>query len=799
MIMKYFDAFLKKLKTDRNTFVTYVLSLIAVYIVVDRIAEMLMIIFTGICVSYWGPVKYTLALADVVFAFYISYSSKFMRDKQVKLSFFYTYAVALYIVALSMFVQWWNHFCWLIIFSVPNYSYIITTFYDLIRPAFSAFGWYLPLITFYPLFKWLYTVVNDTLFIKESIWDYPGIDLSDKSIGWGPYTAEMFLCIDRETGKTIKIAESRRFESMLVVGVSGSGKTSMIYEPMIARDIEKKFFYQETAKEMAYAALRTGIATLDSPYSNEYINDNFSLNMLSPSSGKEKIYRTFFSKMIYNYDGEKTVYKNLGFTYVAPDIESIDKMIDVAKNFNVKYNIIDPNNPDSIGLNPFSYEDPMKTAIAISSIIKRMYQSEEVPNFGSHDEAYMQNITTQAIENLVLILKDGYPLLHNGDIPTLEDLLELMSDFDATEAFCESIKDFEEIKEKYKIQLNYFKKTFYKDAAGRDETHKYLTGAASTLENLLRYNGIRTILCNRTNNLNYDHALANGEVTFVCTRRGDLGPVIHRAFGLFFLLLMQQSVLSRPGNEKTRIPHFLYIDEFPPFICKATEDIFTLYRKYRVGTIISAQNLSQLGTENDYNFRQTILANCITKVVFGANTPEDNAWYELEFGEKRRWTFTHDYKTDQGKYDPTYKGIYWKWIPNFKAGKFNSLKFKFIIYKVKDLKGKNQVGQAKIDFMESRYKEKQKIKTYNFGKFTSGIATNTNTSKSKFSDKFNPSNVNFHENPNNPNDMEPIQTNTSDLNYKFNDEDAITSYNNNININLPNKDNKNNNNNNSDK
>jgi len=349
MIMKYFDAFLKKLKTDRNTFVTYVLSLIAVYIVVDRIAEMLMIIFTGICVSYWGPVKYTLALADVVFAFYISYSSKFMRDKQVKLSFFYTYAVALYIVALSMFVQWWNHFCWLIIFSVPNYSYIITTFYDLIRPAFSAFGWYLPLITFYPLFKWLYTVVNDTLFIKESIWDYPGIDLSDKSIGWGPYTAEMFLCIDRETGKTIKIAESRRFESMLVVGVSGSGKTSMIYEPMIARDIEKKFFYQETAKEMAYAALRTGIATLDSPYSNEYINDNFSLNMLSPSSGKEKIYRTFFSKMIYNYDGEKTVYKNLGFTYVAPDIESIDKMIDVAKNFNVKYNIIDPNNPDSIG------------------------------------------------------------------------------------------------------------------------------------------------------------------------------------------------------------------------------------------------------------------------------------------------------------------------------------------------------------------------------------------------------------------------------------------------------------------
>ena len=99
--------------------------------------------------------------------------------------------------------------------------------------------------------------------------------------------------------------------------------------------------------------------------------------------------------------------------------------------------------------------------------------------------------------------------------------------------------------------------------------------------------------------MNYDKSLENGEITFVCTRRGDLGASIHKAFGLFFLLLMQQSVLSRPGNENNRIPHFLYVDEFPPFVCKATEDIFTLYRKYRVGTIISSQNLSQFGAEKE--------------------------------------------------------------------------------------------------------------------------------------------------------------------------------------------------------
>ena len=158
--MKYIDMFLKKLKTDRNTFATYVLTLISVYITIDRIAEILFIMFSGISVSYWGPIKYTLAMSCVVFAFYFSFASKFVEDKNTKLQFFYTYAVILYIIVVSMVVQWINQFGWILLFSVPNYSYIITTFMDLIKPAFSAFAWYIPVCSFFPLFKWLYTRFN---------------------------------------------------------------------------------------------------------------------------------------------------------------------------------------------------------------------------------------------------------------------------------------------------------------------------------------------------------------------------------------------------------------------------------------------------------------------------------------------------------------------------------------------------------------------------------------------------------------------------------------------------------------
>ena len=40
--MKLIDKFLKKLNTSRNTFVTYVLTLISFYLAIDRIVEMLL-------------------------------------------------------------------------------------------------------------------------------------------------------------------------------------------------------------------------------------------------------------------------------------------------------------------------------------------------------------------------------------------------------------------------------------------------------------------------------------------------------------------------------------------------------------------------------------------------------------------------------------------------------------------------------------------------------------------------------------------------------------------------------------
>lgn len=760
--MKIFDKFLKWLKTDRNTFLTYTLSLITIFILVDRLVEFFLIVFTGVSSTYWGPIAYAFALLCPIFAFLFSGSSKFIKSDDDKMGWFYAYCISLYILFITMLTEWCNELCWLGLISLPGYSEIATNFSYLIKPALSSIALYLPLTTISFFFRKLYTMVNDTKDIRDSIFDYEGINLSDKTVGWGQYTNEIFIGTDKDHGNAVKIPEAKRFESTLVVGISGSGKTSLIFEPWVAQDIDKKYFFKEMAKSMAFASLRTGLATLDAPYDNDYINSHFTLNMLKPVPSRAKLYKSYMKNLIYVDSGSNLVYRDLGITYMAPDVETIDRVRGVAKNFGIPVNIIDPDDSASLGLNPFAFDDPTQTAIAISTVLKGLYTDKNPET----EAAYRENLTSQILENLTILLKLIYPKMNEGKLPNIEDLFKLLSNFDLVEKMCKILESDPELAEKYNMQLTYFKKNFYSDSPNRAEMEKVVAIPIAQLDTLLRYPGVKSILCNRVNNINYDKALKNGEVTLVCTRRGDLGESAHKAFGLFFLLLMQYSVLRRPGSESTRIPHFLYIDEFPDFICSATESIFTIYRKYKIATVVSAQSLDQLRRRGE-KLANIIISNCSNKIVFGNNSPEDNEWWSKELGEKKEWSFTNAYDTAKGEYDPKYTGIKYGYKLKYQPGKVQSLKFKSCMYKVKNVKGKIENGTAKLDFLGSKYKEAQAIKTYNFLKFTNGISEGENKKSKKFSLK----NSHFSDEEL---ENEPIKTDITNSNFLLDNDDAIT-------------------------
>lgn len=765
--MKYIDNFLKILKTDRNTFATYVLTLITVYLAVDRIVEMLFMVFTGVSISYWGPIQYTLALACPVFAYLFAPSSSFGKVKSEKVTLFYTFVIGLYIIALSMFTQWLNAAAWLLLISVPNYVDIITNFSNLVQPAFTALALYLPLVTFMPMIKWIILGVDDSKDMTRSLWDYKGISLSDTSKNHGAFTCDMFMFKDKESGKSIHFHEEKRYSSFLVCGGSGTGKTSLVFEPMIAKDLERKFFFREMGKEMGFTALKTGIATLNCPYDNDYLNENFSLNMITPTFSKESVYKTYMSKLILDSSSDKITYKNLGLSILSPDFEIMNHMIKVCKNFKFKYNIIDPVNPDSIGLNPFVYDSSDKIAITISSVLKTMY------NDAHHEieDAYREDVSRQAIENVAILLKEMYPRMHEGMLPNLEDMLKMLTNFELIEKMCEILAANEELAEKYSMQISYFKKNFYSNGVNKHDTEKSIVAAVSQLDNLLRLPGVKSILCNRTNNIDFDKSLANGEINFICSRRGDLGVYSSKAFGIFYLLSMQNAVLRRPGTEKTRVPNFLYIDEFPDYMCLATESIFTMYRKYRVGTTIAIQNITQLDSNRAKSLKDTILSNCANKIFLGGSTPEELDWWSKEFGTKREWTYGASMDMSKLEYDSKVSGVKWAWVPYFQAGKLNSMVFKNGCYKIKLDSGKSQVGEALLNFMDSKYNQPQSVKTYDFTRFSKNTVQ-SDDSESNSSTKFDFKNVKFDEGDNGTN---PVQTDTTDTDFLFDDNDPIIS------------------------
>lgn len=766
--MKIIDNFLKNLGVSRNTFATYILTLITIYLAVDRIVEFLLMLFTGVSYSYWGPIQYTLAFACPIFAFLFSGASEFASTKKKKVTLFYIYIIGLSIIAISMFTQWLNMGAWLLLIFNPGYVDLVTDFSDLIRPALTSITILFPVLIIPKIFKFLYFGVNDSLDMTRSIWDYGGIDLSDKKQGHGPYTCEVYLCQNSETAEQITIPEASRYQSMFVCGGSGSGKTSMVFEPLIARDLDRKFFFREVSKEMGFTALKTGIAVLNGPYDNDYLNTNFNLNLLLPTSGNEDVYKGYMKKMILDDSGEVT-YKNCGITVLSPDREISDHMISVCKNFGLSYNIIDPSDKNSIGLNPFVYDDTNKIAITISSVLRTMLDiSKDEPG-----ETYRESIIIQAIENMSILLKEMYPRMNQGMLPNLEDMLKMFTNFDLVEKMCEILANDDELKEKYSTQLSYFKKNFYKNGINRENTEKYIDVAISQLDKLLRLPGVKSILCNRHNNIDFDKSLANGDIIFVCTRRGDLGASSHKAFGLFFLISMQNAVLRRPGSEKSRVPNFLYIDEFPDFICKATEPIFTMYRKYKIGTTISAQNLEQLNVYNSKeNFKQTILSNCANKIFTGNASIEELEWWGSEFGQKREWSMQNSIDFDKMKYDSKHGGVEWKFVPYFKPGKLQSFGQKDCAYKIRDAKGKPMAGQGKLGYLESKYKEPKKIKTFDFGKYSDGVTTETEDEENGIitKKKFNPKKVDFIDERN---EIDPVQTNTTDSSYLFDNEDAI--------------------------
>lgn len=728
---------LKPLKINTNTFFAYIFGLLTIYFTIDRACELVSLIFTGQLVNYWTPIQYALVYFCIVAGYQVTCGSPLNTTIRHPLKFFMFYSICGHVIVFTMASQWINEALWFVCMHFSNFKYIATNLPDLIGPAFGSIALIIPAFSLRSTIDYyIGNVVDGDPDFIDAFEGAKGIKLESSKSKQAATIPSAFkcdakICVDDKTGKAAVIPEKYRFEATFVEGATGTGKTATIVEPMAAGDIEKKYFFREISKKLGYNALQTGLATLEVPYSNEYLNRNFTLQFLKPKDAKRKEYKNYVKDMLKYEDPEtkQLYYRGVGLTLVAPDNACIERVRKVANAYDIDVNVIDPKDPNSLGINPFIGTDPAKIASIISTVLKGMYESENA----SSNNVFFANVTQQAFENLAILLKLVYPRMHNGDLPSLDDMLDILNNFDLAEEMTEVLKKDPELSVDYKSLIGYFEKNFYKPpvnihgyeiastyGSGRKETEKFVYGAITQLDNFLRNPGIKRVLCSKHNNINLDKALEDGQIITACTRQGDLGELHQKAFGMFVILSLKDAVLRRPGVEDSRTPHFMYIDEFPLYITKDTEAFFTLFRKYRCGTLITVQNLSQLTKNSSLAyFKDVIITNSKTRIVFGDMTWEEAEYWQKEMGTQVKWKYDKilaDSKTEDGS--AKIKQVQMKaskdYPANYKAAKFVDLGFKKCIYKTKTSSGKNVVGRGATDFINKKHYEKHKFANYNF-------------------------------------------------------------------------------------
>ena len=690
------------------------------------------------------PITYAFALICPVLCYSYAVNTKLITGKDARIKWFMVTVGIYSAIAISLLITIVNKSVWILLEKIPNYTLLKTEYPELFAPAIKTLSFVVPFISVFYLIDYFLFILRDED-TNKGIVGFCGLSVSKPKTDKGMFTCENIICKDVDTLQPIVVSEKKRMEATLVQGATGTGKTATVLLPMSARDLEKKYFLREYSKKLAYELLKKGIAYIEGPYSNEYINLNFSLNYIQPKKSKEKeFYKELEDLILYKNDSTgEVIYRNVGITVVENDGKYVSDFTNVAHNFDIEVLTIDPTDPEhTLSMNPFAIEDPAKVASIIADVLKSMQQSE-----GAKEEAFFANLTSDAFQNLSILLKEMYPRLHNGELPSLEDVLDLLYNFDKVEEMTEDMKKIPELAEKYKLLIAYFEKNFYKPSlningfeipgtrgSGRKDTERYLYGAITQLNNLLRHPGIKKALCGRHNVIDFDKALREGQVITACSRKGELGIIASKAFGMFFILQFQDAVLRRPGSEDSRIPNFLFIDEFPEYINKDTEVMFTLFRKYRCGAMIAIQNLSQLEKHRGMEYyRQVVLANTKTQIVFGDTTPEDSEYWNKAFGMAKKVDISSSFDPTSGDIKAK-RSIQVKDKERFKMHKIAEHKFGYVYYRTKAPNGNSIFGEGKVSFLEDKYKQKHHAQMYNFEKFminkpvSSDVSVNTTSS-----------------------------------------------------------------------
>lgn len=368
---------------------------------------------------------------------------------------------------------------------------------------------------------------------------------------------DVVLCENIDTEQKVILPFKDRFLHMLVLGPTGSGKTSQIIIPMINQDMQ---------------------------------NLDYGVTVIEPKGDlAERVYA------MANYYGREAVYFN-------------------------------PTHPDCPYFNPL-YGDESEVIENMATTFKMLSASEK-------SNPFFDNMNENLIRNALKLLKRL-----KGNSATLVDLSTIVYNSQGQGKIMVNqfarvkTNTVEEAKENGDI-ASWFLSDYYNE---RSKTYEHCSGLRSQVSKITSNVHLRRVLNppDGRNDVNFGDFIEEGKVLAISTAQGDLRD-LGRFLGYFIILNFQSAVFKRPGNEDTRRPHFLYIDEFQTYSNPGFADMLTQGRSYRVASHLATQNRALMamgGGKDGSNFVELVSTNARNVVLFPGGNSKDAKYYSDEFGE----------------------------------------------------------------------------------------------------------------------------------------------------------------------
>lgn len=288
--------------------------------------------------------------------------------------------------------------------------------------------------------------------------------------------------------------------------------------------------------------------------------------------------------------------------------------------------LFDPSARKSLCFNPLF--GPEETAVAT---IK-----ETLISFMGDSSSYFKNSAETLLQNAVKVVKrvygDDATLMHLNDVLTNnngrgDEILRQLGMVSTTSQKATENKDIH----------GWFQADYYaglKGLKGGGKSWEHTSGIRSILANLLDSKRVRSVLCPPPGvgtDLNFDEILRTGDKVSISTSTG-LSDKIGGMLGSFLMLQLQAAIFRRPGDENTRTPVILYIDEFQDYANSEFEAVLTKGRSYVVSATMATQTLGIVAEKAGEGLVQNLRSNARNVIVYPGASETDADYFMKRFG-----------------------------------------------------------------------------------------------------------------------------------------------------------------------